>query len=288
MANSEYNNFNIEKAYKSALKYAQSHYENFPVVSRFLPKSIRKHIAVVYQFARQADDLADEGVLPTSERIKKLEEYEQQLNDSLNNKSINEFWVSLAETVKCKNLTVKHFKDLLSAFKQDVVKQRYNNFEEILDYCERSANPVGRIILELFDIRDPEIVGYSDSICTALQLTNFYQDVSVDIIKGRFYLPIDEMDQFGISENMFEKKEDNTNFQQLIKYQTDRTKKLFENGKKILRYLPWNLKFQIKLTILGGTRILKKIEKIKYNTLKQRPVLTKYDYLIIFLKLILN
>lgn len=281
-------NHDLDKAYLSAFKYAHSHYENFPVVSRFLPKSIRKHVAVVYQFARQADDIADEGALLSTERIKKLEEYEQHLNDSLNNKSINEFWGALAETIKIRKLTVHHFYDLLSAFKQDVIKKRYENFDEILDYCERSANPVGKIILELFEIRDKQIIEYSDSICTGLQLTNFYQDVKVDFLKERIYLPIDEMDQFGVSENVFEKKEDNTNFQLLLKHQVERTEKLFEKGEEILRYLPLNLKFQIKLTILGGRRILEKIKRINFDTLNNRPVLTKIDYIIILFRLIFN
>jgi phytoene/squalene synthetase len=161
---------------------------------------------------------------------------------------------------------------------------RYNSFDEVLNYCERSANPVGRIILEFFDIRDDESMQYSDAICTALQLTNFYQDVSLDINKNRIYISIDEIERFGVKLNQFELRQNNTNFEQLLKYQVDRTKNYFSKGKNLFPRLPGRLQKQIKATVLGGEKILDKIERINYNVLNHRPKLSKIDYINILLK----
>ena len=182
------------------------------------------------------------------------------------------------------NLTPKYFYDLLSAFKQDLVTTRYQTFDEIINYCERSANPVGRIILEFFSIRDEESLRLSDSVCTALQLTNFYQDVSVDIKKDRIYIPLEEIQKFGVSENQFELRENNTNFEQLLKYQVERTRQLFFEGRKLILRLPKELKSQIHMTILGGEKILNMIEKMNYNVIDTRPKLSKLDYFMIFFK----
>ena len=161
----------------------------FPVVSILVPKNLRKHVAIIYWFARTADDFADEGNMSEDERIEKLNDFENSLNDLLNGKFKSPFEQALHQTIKQKNLTPQLFFDLLKAFKQDVVKKRYNDFDEVLDYCNCSANPIGRLILELFDIRNEEAFNYSDKICTALQLTNFYQDIEIDYEKGRIYFP---------------------------------------------------------------------------------------------------
>ena len=249
-----------------------------------MPKHLRKHVAVVYQFARQADDIADEAGVSEESRVKSLNEYEISLENCLARKYENEFWEALNHTINEYNLTSRYFFDLLSAFRQDLVKKRYSTFDDVIDYCRRSANPVGRIILEFFDIRDEKSMLYSDSICTALQLTNFYQDISVDFQKGRIYIPIDEMEKFGVPENQFELRKNNTNFEQLVGYQVDRTKRLFEVGSKLLDSLPKGLKRQIRMTMLGGGAILRKIEKLNYDLLNQRPSLSKSDFIKIFLK----
>ncbi len=281
--------FDLDKIYSEAIEFTKSHYENFPVVSFFISKSLRKHVAVIYQFARQADDIADEGIENAETRMENLELYYQQLTDSLNEKFASPFWATLYFTIKQFNLTTKNFYDLLDAFKQDVVKNRYETFEELLYYCERSANPVGRIILELHNIKDHKSIEYSDAICTALQLTNFYQDVSLDYQNmNRIYIPADEIRKFGVTENIFQLKENSSNFQQLLKYQVERTKQLFSAGKRLLPKLPLKLRFQIKMTILGGEEILKKISYINYNVLSIRPSLTKIDILKIFFKTLFN
>ena len=232
--------------------------------------------------------MADEGEINSELRIENLELYEEQFIKCINSQFENDFWFALHNTISIFKLTPKYFFDLLSAFKQDVVKTRYKTFDEILDYCERSANPVGRIILEFFNIRDEESSRYSDAVCTALQLTNFCQDVSIDIQKGRIYLPLDEMEKFGVKEFQFELRENNTNFEQLLKYQVDRTKQLFSEGRKLLPRLPKELKRQIQMTISGGEKILEVIEEYHYDVLRSRPALIKLDYIKLFFRTILN
>ncbi|MBX3008546.1 MAG: squalene synthase HpnC [Melioribacteraceae bacterium] len=276
---------NLDRAYNSAIDFAQSHYENFPVISKFLPKEIRKHIAVVYQFARQADDLADEGEVSDELRTKNLELYEKKLELSLNEKPESEFWFALSSTIKTKNLTPKYFYDLIDAFKQDIVKKRYTDSEELLNYCSRSANPVGRIILELYEIRNEKELFYSDQICTALQLTNFYQDVSVDILKGRIYIPITEMKKFGLDDFWIISKKHDENSKKLVTELVQQTDSMFDEGKKLLPSVPFLLRMQLKLTIIGGKKILEKIKMNDYNVVEKRPVLSRRDILESLIKL---
>ncbi len=268
----------VKKEYEKAIECATSHYENFPVVSFLISSKLKKHVAVIYRFARQADDIADEGSFSQKERIEQLEEYKKDLSESLKGNFRTPFWQTINNTIVELKLSPSLFYDLLVAFKQDVLKKRYKDFLEILDYCKYSANPVGRLILELHNIRDEESKKLSDSICTALQLANFYQDLSLDFLKGRIYIPVDEMESFGITENDFEKKKINSNFSLLIKQQVQRAKVLFQNGYSLIDRLPFKLAIEIKWTILGGEEILNKIEKNDYNVLTLRPVLTKKDF----------
>ncbi len=270
-------NPDVNIAYKKALKLAGEHYENFPVVSFFLPSYLRKHVAVIYWFARTADDIADEGDISQDERKNKLEEFGENLSKSLAGSPPDEMWFCIRDTIEKFSLSPDNFYNLLDAFRQDIFISRYKTFDDLIYYCQRSANPVGRIILEFYNIRSEKAFGYSDDICTALQLTNFYQDVSVDIKKNRIYIPQAEMQNFSISEKIFENKEINDNFRNLLKFQLDRTDNLFSNGRKLLPFLPFRLKLQIKWTIMGGERILKKIRQSGYNVLKIRPSLTKSD-----------
>jgi squalene synthase HpnC len=269
------NSFDIEQGYKSALMLAQSHYENFPVVSLLIPKKIRKHVAIIYWFARTADDLADEGSEREEVRLKNLDDFELSLKNLLNGNTKNEYEFALANTISEKKLSQQHFFDLIKAFKQDVVKKRYENFNEVSDYCQHSANPVGRLILELFDIRDNKAFEYSDKICTALQLTNFLQDTVIDYNNGRIYLPEDEMQKFNVTEKLFEQKENYDNLKLLIKYNTDRIQKLFDEGKKLLSLLRGRLKYEIIWTVKGGEEILEQIRKNEYNVITYRPELSK-------------
>jgi len=277
-------NNEIESAYEDAIIFTENHYENFPVLSFLVPKNLRKHVAIVYQFARKADDIADEGILPNEERLTQLNEFEFQLHKTEHEKDRGQFWNALHNTISEMNLEISNFSNLLLAFKQDITKQRYLNFDELLNYCINSANPVGRIILELNSINSETAKLYSDNICTALQLTNFFQDVGVDYSKGRIYLPLDELEEFGVHENLFLLKENNSNFIKLMKYQVERVQLLFDEGEKLLPFLPFRLRQQIKWTINGGRGILKKIIELEYDVINSRPKFSKID----LIKLLFN
>lgn len=278
------NSGGINTGYKKAIDFATDHYENFPVISFLIPKELRKHIAIIYWFARTADDFADEGNYNEEVRILNLDDFENRLTQLLKKKFSNDYEIALAETINSKNLDSKLFYDLISAFKQDVIKKRYLTFEESLDYCRRSANPVGRLILQIYNIRNEKAFYYSDKICTALQLTNFFQDLSIDYQKGRIYLAQNEMQKFQVDESVFELKKNNLNLRKLLEYNILRARNLFEEGKNLLSFLNGKLKLQIKWTILGGEEILNKIEKNNYNVLENRPVLVKKDFIKLFLK----
>lgn len=273
---------------KKLISLSKKHYENFPVASFLLPKNKRNDIAIVYWFARTADDLADEGQFSANERISALDEFESNFIDSLQYKYADNNFKILSDVVVGNNLNPEYFTDLISAFKQDVIKNRYNNFDEVLDYCKRSANPVGRIVLNIFKIFDQEAYRCSDSICTALQLTNFYQDVEIDYAKGRIYFPMDEMNHFQVTENMFEMKENNHNFSALLKHSVNRTRNIFSEGKNLFRFLKGRLKLEIKWTVAGGEKILSKFEKDDYQIFGKRPKLNKTDFISILLKSIFN
>lgn len=278
------NNSNLENAYKNAIDLATSHYENFPVVSLLVPKYLRKHIAIVYQFARHADDLADEGEFSQEERLSRLEKYEADFKNCLGRKFADEFWFALAETINLFELTTDSFTNLLAAFKQDVIKKRFDSYEEILFYCRHSANPVGRIVLELYGIRNENLFSYSDSICTALQLTNFYQDVKIDIDKNRIYIPLDELEKFSVTEEQYMNKKFDANISSLMKYQIERAEDLFHQGRDLITHLPGLLKHEIKWTVLGGLEILRIIKINNYDVFNHRPELNRTQMLKLVLK----
>jgi squalene synthase HpnC len=266
-----------------AVNLTKNHYENFPVASFLIPGHLRTDVALIYWFARTADDMADEGEIPAEERLEKLDEFEYRLKELLKGNYISDLEAELALTIKNRNLTPQFFFDLLKAFKQDVVKKSYSSYEDLLNYCNYSANPVGRLILELNDIRNDEAFSFSDKICTALQLTNFYQDLKIDYKKGRIYLPEDEMARFMIEKKVFELNENSLNLSEFLKFSIARTKKMFEEGRGLLKFLKGRLRYEIKWTILGGEEILRKIEKIGYHVLTERPELNKFDFMKLFI-----
>lgn len=274
--------------YNEALDIAKSHYENFPIVSFFVPKRLRKHVAIIYWFARSADDIADEGNEKPEFRLVKLIEFELKFKQALNGKPDSVFFSALCETITVLNLTPKHFTDLLYAFKQDVVKKRYCNYEELLNYCNHSANPVGRLILELFNVRNKDAYYYSDEICTALQLTNFFQDTKIDFDRGRIYYTQAEMEKYGVTERMFELNENNLNLQKLVKFNVERAQVLFNDGKKLLKLLKGGLKLEVSWTVRGGEAILDRITKSNFDVLNKRPVLSKTDFVKLLFTTIFN
>jgi squalene synthase HpnC len=274
----------LNSAYSKSLKFAKSHYENFPVVSFLIPKNLRRHVAIIYWFARTADDYADEGNFSEGERLEKLNNFEYRTKQLLIGKADSDYEIALANTINEKNLTAENFYNLITAFRQDVIKNRYENFDEVIDYCKYSANPVGRLILELFDIRSEEAINYSDKICTALQLTNFLQDVFIDYKKGRIYLPQDEMEMLQITEKLFEHKENNHKLKQLVKHNVDRAQNLLDEGKMLFPLLSGRLKVEIIWTVAGGEEILDQIRKNDYNVLNNRPELSKTRMISLFIK----
>ena len=275
--------FNIQSGYTKALALAKSHYENFPVVSVFIPKELRKHVAVIYWFARTADDFADDETNPAEQRMQLLISFEERLKNTLANNPAEDLDAALFNTITEKDLNPDYFLALLSAFKQDVIKTRYNRFSEVLDYCNRSANPVGRLLLELFVLHHPETVKYSDKICTALQLANFWQDVSLDIKKDRIYIPFDYMDKFAVTEDdifKFEKSGiGSRKLKNCLKELVLLTDDMFSEGEKLIPFLDGLFKYEILWTVLGGRKVLDKIKKIDYNVVRERVSLSKTDLL---------
>jgi squalene synthase HpnC len=274
----------IESGYRDALILAKSHYENFPVVSLLVPAKFRNDIAIIYWFARTADDYADEGNFSSSIRVEKLQAFEYNLHSLLNNNPTTNFEAALQNTIVTRRLNPEYFFNLLKAFKQDVTKTRYENFTEVQDYCSNSANPVGRILLELFDVRNERAFYYSDKICTALQITNFIQDTKIDFGKGRIYFPTDEMEKFSVNEKMFEMTEISHNLKKLIEFNVSRIQSLFDEGKGLLKFLSGRFKYEIAWTIRGGEKILNKISGADFDVFTRRPVLTKTDYLKLLMK----
>ena len=262
----------------------KNHYENFPVASLLIPKYYRKDIAIVYWFARTADDIADEGNREPHQRLYELNKFEEEFINSLKVFPSNLNFKILAKTIKEKKLSKENFLNLLSAFRQDINKTRYECFEELSDYCKRSANPVGRILLEIFRVKEEEAIISSDKICTALQLTNFFQDTVIDFEKGRIYYPQEELRKFSVTENMFELKQNNPNIKALVKHNVDRTQVLFDEGKNLLKYLSGRFKYEIKWTIAGGEKILNMIRKNDYNVFAKRPKLSKIDFITLLIR----
>ena len=268
---------NLDAAYQSCLDMARKHYENFPVASFLLPRHLRKHVAAIYAFARQADDLADEGNMPAEQRLKALQEMNIRLHSCTHgNTSDDPMYLALANTIQQFNLPVALFSDLISAFSQDVTQHRYASFEDVLNYCKRSANPVGRLMLHLHGKTDDLSFMQSDKLCTALQLINFFQDLHQDYHEmGRIYIPLQDMAIYGITEKHFEKSINDDAMHQLMQLQYHRTSQLMLHGSALGSRLQGRFALEIRLIIAGGERILFKLMNQKNHF--SRPRLTLRD-----------
>lgn len=274
------NILSVDASFRYCEQLARDHYENFPVGSVLIPRRSRKHVYSIYAFARTADDFADEGYdgdISDATRLARLDEWQKKLEDSYRGVADDPVFIALSETVKELRLPLKLFEDLLSAFKQDVTKTRYRDFDEVLDYCSRSANPVGRLILLLFDYRDEKLHRMSDDVCTGLQLANFWQDVSIDIRKDRIYLPADEMAHYGVTEDDLRSGRFTERYASLMKYQVERTHEIFNRGRMLPGLVGGRLAVELRLTWLGGMRILERIEEQGYDTLRSKPMITSLD-----------
>ena len=239
-----------------------AHYENFPVASWLLPAALRAPVEAIYRFAREADDIADEGDDRPAIRLAKLEAHRGQIEP----------------IVREHGLPREPFADLLDAFAQDVSKTRYASYAELLDYCRRSANPVGRLLLHLFKRTSETDLAQSDAICSALQLANFWQDVAIDHEKGRIYLPQDEMARHGVGERHIAEGRCDDAWRALMRFQVERTRALMLSGAPLGRRLPGRVGLEIRATVQGGLRILEKIERARFDVFRRRPVLRALDW----------
>ena len=259
-----------------------NHYENFPVASILLPKRLVPAVEAVYAFARSADDLADEGDATPAERLAALEIYGVAL-DRIHRKQAQSdpMFERLAAVVEQYQLPLKPFYDLLSAFKQDVVVARYANYPDLLDYCRRSANPVGLLMLSLYQAVDEDNVRDSDAICSALQLINFLQDVAIDRQKERIYLPMDDLTRFAVSPADFERVESHGKWRALMRFEVERTRALLVSGAPLALRLRGRIGWELRLVVQGGLRILEAIEAVDYDVFRRRPKLQRRDWIIV-------
>lgn len=263
-----------------------NHYENFPVGSILMPKRLRRPTHAIYAFARTADDIADEGDADNETRLQGLQALRDELDLLAQNQSPKtELMQRLQrEAIAPFSLPLQPFYDLLSAFSQDVVKKRYENFGELVDYARRSANPVGRLMLHLYGQTDERSLAQSDGICTALQLINFWQDVAIDWQKGRVYIPQDDLQKFGVSETQIAAGKADFAFQKLMAYECERAFKMLRAGSPLGRTLKGRIGFELRMIVLGGQTILQKLDGCKYDVFTQRPVLKPKDWLIMLKK----
>ncbi|GAA4028210.1 squalene synthase HpnC [Actimicrobium antarcticum] len=259
---------------------AVDHYENFPVASILLPARLRPPVEAIYAFARSADDLADEGDAGPDERLTALAGYEQELDLIVaGGESDNRMFRKLKAVVIDWHLPVTPLRDLLSAFRQDVVTTRYADFRTLLDYCRRSANPVGTLMLHLYGAADERNLVQSDAICSALQLINFWQDVAVDWKKSRIYLPLEDMARFGVGEMHLDAQRVDTAWRELMAFEVTRARAMLLAGAPLALRLPGRIGWELRLIVQGGLRILEMIEEVGYDVFRQRPQLGKLDWL---------
>ena len=258
---------------------AVGHYENFPVASLLLPAPLREPVEVIYRFARSADDFADEGNDPPEMRLKKLNDYRAQLAAPS-----TPLFRDLEKIIREHGLPVQLLADLLDAFSQDVTRKRYQNYPEVLDYCRRSANPVGRLLLHLFKRTSDLELRQSDAICTALQLVNHWQDVAVDWAQGRVYIPQEDLRRFHVEERDIPAANADDRWARLMAFQCQRARDMLLEGAPLGRALPGRLGLEIRATVQGGLAILDKIDAVKGDVFRRRPKLTKGDWVKILVK----
>ena len=267
----------LVESYRYCQQFAANHYENFPVASRLLPASIRPAVAVLYAFARTADDLADEGELSAQERLDQLDELQNRLDAILFGRPSNDpIFNALADVIERYRIPHGLLNDLLEAFRQDVSKKRYEDEAELIDYCRRSANPVGRAMLCLVSESAPEQLEQSDAICTALQLINFLQDISQDYHEmGRIYLPQDEMSRFGVDERLIAQGITNSALKELLTFQLDRIDRLLTEGTPLGASLSGRFGLEIRMIIAGAHKMVEKLRK--QDDCFSRPRLTRME-----------
>ncbi len=264
------------------------HYENFPVASALVPAHLRPAVIAIYRFARAADDLADEGEASPADRLAALAAFGENLNQIDRGRTPAEApFPALAAAIRTHALPLAPFRDLLSAFAQDVTIKRYASFADLLDYCRRSANPVGRLLLALYRAESPANAAASDAICTGLQLTNFWQAVALDWQKGRVYLPQEDLVRFAVVEAQIEAQTGRArvdeHWRRLLAFEVARARGLLERGRSLPRALPWRQGLELSAVVAGGLRILKRIDAVGGDVFTARPTLATWDWLTVAL-----
>ncbi len=271
----------LVRAYATCARLARDHYENFPVASRLLPAGMRPHVAAVYAFARTADDLADEGDRGAAERLALLDAWLGCLHGASGGAGLPpetaDVFSALRATIRSCDLPLSLFEDLLSAFRQDVTTRRYASWLEVLDYCRRSANPVGRLVLRIAGYRDGRLDRSSDGICSALQLTNFWQDLGRDWRKGRLYLPLDDCRRAGADFADLDAGRLTPSWRQVLQQAGSLTADLFDQGRPVCTEVRGRLGLELRLTWLGGRRILERLEREQFDVFRHRPTLGPAD-----------
>jgi phytoene synthase len=296
----------LDAAYAVCGRIARQHYENFPVASLLLPAAMRPHIAAIYAFARAADDVADEGDRPPAQRLALLEDWGSRLTACAGGEPVarsssesrpstvleaalsqskgrvpsldsDAVFLALRNTIRSRALPVGLFEDLLSAFRQDVVTRRYASWAEVMDYCRRSANPIGRLVLRVAGHADERLDRASDAVCTALQLTNFWQDLERDWQNGRLYVPRDDVERFGAREADLDARAMSPAWRRTLAELTARTRRLFADGRAVCDGVGGRLRYELRLTWLGGMRILDRLERGGFDVFAARPALRSSD-----------
>ena len=272
----------LQRAYAACARLARDHYENFPVASFLLPKRMRPAIAAVYAFARTADDFADEPGLATTERLRLLDGWMARLHDAAAGRTRSSspddlIFLALGDAMRAHRLPVRLFEDLLSAFRQDVTVGRYQTWSEVLDYCSRSANPVGRLVLRVAGYEDEALDRASDGLCTALQLTNFWQDFARYWQNGRLYVPLEISDRTGARDEDLDGGIMTSAWRAALREMAARTRELFAAGRPICDGVGGRLRLELRFTWLGGSRILDKLERGDFDVFNRRPTLGAAD-----------
>jgi phytoene synthase len=269
-------------AYAYCERLAHTHYENFPVASRLLPSRMRPHVAAIYAFARIADDMADEGARPAADRLADLDDWAGRLEAAagdvpLPREAHADVFIALRHTIRECRLPPQLLRDLLSAFRQDVTTTRYDTWAGVLDYCRRSANPVGRLVLRVAGYDHPSLDARSDAVCTALQLANFWQDLEIDWRRGRLYVPAEIWQASGARLEDLDARALTPAWRAAMADVTARTRALFASGRSVCDGVHGRLRYELRATWLGGTAILDKLEAAGYDMFARRPKLTKAD-----------
>lgn len=277
----------LDDAFRFCERLARKRYENFPVASFFLPRTKRRFISALYAYARTADDFADEGSRSQAERIRLLDEWERRLDACFAGCPEGPIFTALAETVRSTGIPREPLANLLKAFRSDVISQTYVTAEDVLAYCRNSANPIGQLVLYVFGQANAKTLSLSDALCTALQLTNFLQDLSRDVPRGRIYLPLDDMARFGYTAEDLRGRVVNERLLAVLQHNVGQIRRLFSTATDLPGLVDRSLRLELALTLRGGLAVLGKIEALGTAVLLRRPALSAIDKAGVFLTSVL-